>query len=120
MLARFRVLLPYFFSIPYHDYIRLKPQEFAHDEYFVKLYPPKMANADSSITDIISDIPLMDVVNDLDEAAVVPPTSAIKINDQEVIRANLLQIDLLAAREFARDRNSLGIFDRPLQLFVEL
>jgi len=120
MLARFRVLLPYFFSIPYHDYIRLKPQEFAHDEYFVKLYPPKMANADSSVTDIISDILLMDVVNDLDEAAVVTPTSAIKINDQEVIRANLLQIDLLAAREFARDRNSLGIFDPPLELFVEL
>ena len=120
MLARFRVLLPYFFSIPYHDYIRLKPQEFPHDEYLVKLYPPKMANADSSITEVTSATPLMDVVSNLDEAAVVTPTSAIKVNNQEAIRANLLQIDLLAAREFARDRNSRGIFDPPLELLIEL
>jgi hypothetical protein len=35
MLARFRVLLPYAFSIPHHDYSKLNPLVFKHCEYAV-------------------------------------------------------------------------------------
>lgn len=120
MLARFRVLLPYSFSIPYHDYAMLKAQELLCDEYRVKIYPPQMANVDSTLTDVTSPIPLMDAVNELEEATVITPIAAIKINGQEVVQANLLQLDLVAARDFARDRTSTGVFDPPLEIFFRL
>lgn len=120
MLARFRVLLPYSFSIPYHDYVRLKPQELQYDEYKVKLYPPQMANVDASVTDVTSLVPLVDAVNELEEMTLITPTSAIKINGQEVVRANLMQIDLIAARDFTRNRHGTHVFDPPLELFFKL
>jgi len=120
MLARFLVLLPYSFSIPYHDYVRLKPQELQYDEYQVKLYPPRMANVDASITDVTSTIPLVDAVNDLEEKMLITPISAIKINKQEVVQANLMQIDLLATRKFTRNRRGADVFDPPLGLFFKL
>ncbi len=120
MLARFRVLLPYSFSVPYHDYVRLRPQEFQYDEYQVKLYPPLMANVDSSVTDVTSMIPLMDAVNEMEEKALVTPISAIKINGQEVIQANLMQIDLIAERDFTRNRYGADVLDPPLDIFFKL
>jgi len=120
MLARFRVLLPYSFSIPYREYVTLKPKVVQHGEYKATFYPPQMANVDSSVTDVTSPTPLIDAVNNLKEAAVVTPISAIKINGQEVVRANLLQIDLVAAREFSRNRNETDVFDPPLELFFML
>lgn len=120
MLARFRVLLPYSFSIPYREYVTLKPQVVQHSEYRAILYPPQMANVDSSVTEIISQTPLIEVVNNLKEASVVAPTAAIKINGQESIRANLLQVDVVAGREFARSRTDQGVFDPPLELFLIL
>jgi hypothetical protein len=104
MLARFRLLLPYAFSIPYHDYTKLKPLAFRHGEYEVKAYPPLKANTDSSVADITSSIPLMDAISGLCEEMIITPISAIMINGQEIIRANLLQIDLLAERDFKRVR----------------
>ena len=120
MLARFRVLLPYSFSIPYHDYVRLMPQELLYDEYRAKIYAPQMANVDSTVTDVTSPIPLMDAANELEEATVITPIAAIKINGQEIVQANLMQLDLIAARDFARDRTSTGVFDPPLELFFRL
>lgn len=120
MLARFRVLLPYTFSIPYHDYVRLKPQESLYDEYRLKIYPPLMANVDASVTDITSPVPIMDAVNELEEKTLITPISAIKINGQEVVRANLMQLDLIAARDFTRNRHGGDVFDPPLELFFTL
>lgn len=105
MLARFRVLLPYTFSIPYRDYAAMPPYEFRYDEYRVRAYPPLAANVDSSVTDVTSSIPLLDAIENLEEKALVAPITAIKINGQESVQANLLQLDILAARDFRRLRN---------------
>src|SRR5438270_330619 len=104
MLARFRVLLPYAFSIPYHDYTKLKPLVFQHGEYEVKVHPPLKANTDASVADVTSPVPLMDAISDLGEETIITPISAITINGQEIIKANMLQIDLLARRDFRRER----------------
>jgi hypothetical protein len=124
MLARFRLLLSYAFSIPYHDYTKLKPLVFQHGEYQVKAYPPLKANTDSSVADITSPIPLMDAISGLSEETLITPISAIKINGQEIIRANLLQIDVLAGRDFkrARGQNDKGKLelDPPEELLFQL
>lgn len=124
MLARFRLLLPYAFSIPYHDYIKLKPLVFRHGEYEVKAYPPLKANTDSSVADIISPIPLMDAISGLSEETIITPTSAIKINGQEIIRGNLLQVDVLAGRDFKRVRGQTAKgkpeLDPPEELLFQL
>lgn len=124
MLARFRVLLPYAFSVPYHDYTKLKPLVFQHGEYQVKSYPPLKANTDSSVADVTSPIPLMDAISGLEEETLITPISAIKINGQEIIRANLLQIDVLAGRDFKRVRgqNVKGRpeLDPPAELLFQL
>src|SRR5215213_6324598 len=116
MLARFRVLLPYHFCVPYRDYVNLKPQELQYGEYQAKLYPPQMANVDSSVTDVASPIPLMDAVNQLEERTLITPISAIRINGQEVVKANLLQVDLIAERDYSRNRRGEDVFDPPLEL----
>ena len=124
MLARFRVLLPYTFSIPYHDYNTLKPLVFKHGEYTVTTYPPVQGNVDSSVSDITSTIPLMDAISNLNEASILKPTSAVKINGHDIIKANLLQIDLLAGRDFKREWGTSGKrnpeFDPPDELFFHL
>jgi hypothetical protein len=108
MLARFRLLLPYAFSVPYHDYTKLKPLAFRHGEYEVKVYPPLKANTDSSVVDVTSPIPLMDAISGLSEETIITPTSAVKINGQEIIKANLLQVDVLARRDFRRERGKIA------------
>ena len=120
MLARFRVLLPYYVSIPYQEYLQLKTFDTQYEEFEVKFYPPKMANVDSSITDVTSPVPLMDAIVELDEARIVTPISAIKINGREVIRANLIQVDLRVSREFLRPRNPKDQIDPPLELCFQL
>jgi hypothetical protein len=124
MLARFRVLLPYAFSIPYHDYTKLKPLVFQFGEYQVKAYPPLKANVDSSVSDVTSPIPLMDAISDLCEETIIRPVSAIMINGHEIIKANLLQIDVIARRDFnrARDRIAKGQIDLdpPAELLFQL
>lgn len=124
MLARFRLLLPYAFSIPYRDYTKLKPLTFPYGEYEVKAYPPLKANTDSSVADVTSPVPLMDAISGLSEETIIAPISAITINGQEIIRANLLQIDLLAGRDFKRVRGQtsqgrLGL-DPPQELLFQL
>jgi hypothetical protein len=113
MLARFRVLLPYSFSVPYHDYTKMRPLAFSDGEYEVKLYPPLKANTDSSVADVTSPEPLMDAISRLAEETIIAPTSAVMINGQEIIKANLLQVDLLARRDFRREQPgpSEGKFD---------
>jgi hypothetical protein len=124
MLARFRVLLPYAFSIPYHDYTKLKPLVFQHGEYEMKAYPPLKANVDSSVSDVTSPIPLMDAISDLNEEKIITPISAIKINGHEIIKANLLQIDLIARRDFSRVRGQIAKgkleLDPPVELLFQL
>jgi hypothetical protein len=124
MLARFRVLLPYTFSIPYNDYNTLKPLVFKHGEYTVTAHPPVQGNVDSSVSDITSAIPLMDAISNLNEASILMPTSAVKINGHDIIKANLLQFDLLARRDFRREWGTSAKrrpeFDPPDELFFHL
>jgi hypothetical protein len=124
MLARFRVLLPYAFSIPYHDYTQLKPLIFQHSEYRIKAYPPLKANVDSSVSDVTSTVPIMDAISELNEEMIITPISAIKINGHEIIKANLLQIDVLAGRDFSRARDQIAKgrldLDPPAEVLFQL
>src|SRR5438270_13843275 len=102
MLARFRLLLPYAFSVPYYNYTKLKPLVFPHGEYEVKVYPPLKANVDSSVADVASPLPPMEAITGLSEDSIIMPTPAIKINEQEITRANLSHIVVLARRYLKR------------------
>jgi hypothetical protein len=62
----------------------------------------------------------MDAIGELDEAKIVTPISAIKIDGREVIRANLIQVDLRTSREFSRPRDPEDQIDPPLDLCFQL
>jgi hypothetical protein len=117
MLARFRVLLPFPFHIPF-DAI-LEPASFDFEDYRVKIYPPMQANVDSSVTDISSEKPVLDAIANLDAARLTTPTKSVTVNGKETVAANLLQIDFLAARDFERPRGAVQI-DPPVDLFFKL
>lgn len=117
MIARFRVLLPYFLDIPCYD--KLNDVELQFGEYKLKLYAPMRANVDASVFEINSDIPIIDAISNLEAEKIVTATSAIKINEQEVVQANLLQIDLQAERDFDRRQGNM-LLDPPLELLFNL
>lgn len=119
MLARFRVLLPYAFSIPCYD--KLEPVEFQHGEYRVKLHSLKPGNVEASVAEVTSTGAPIQAMAHLDEATILCPTSAIVVNDQESLQANLIQVDLLAERDFDRRRDAAaGSYDPPLELFFDI
>lgn len=117
MIARLKVLLPYYFSIPYQA--NLLPYEFDYDEYKVKAYPPKQANLDYSALSIHSEEPAISAVDKLDEKQIVSANNAIKINGHETINANLFQLDILAKRDFNREKNSSEC-DPPIEMLMNL
>lgn len=121
MLARFRVLLPFVFTIPFDS--KFVPISFTYKEYRGTLYPPAQANIDSSAADVTSLIPFADAGANLDAALIATPTQSIKVNERETIQANLLQIDLVANREFDRDRDRKRAkeqTDPPVEVFFEI
>ena len=117
MLARFRVLLPVAFNIPFDA--KLETVSFDFKGYRATIYPPTQANVDSSVADVTSDIPFLDAIANLDAAILTTPTKAIKVNGKETIKANLLQIDFIGIRDFDRPRG-VGQTDPPVDLFFEL
>ncbi len=90
----------------------MRPLAYSRGEYEVKLYPPLKANTDSSVADVTSPEPLMDAISRLAEETIIAPTSAVKINGQEIIKAILLQVDLLTRRDFRREQT------RPSEAFL--
>lgn len=111
MIARFRLLLPYTLSIPCLD--KLEPVGFTYGEYQVTVLAPTIANVDASVSEITSSVPLVDAISNLQAQKIISVTQAIKINGQETIQANLLEIDFLAERDFDRRKQPL-IFDPTL------
>lgn len=118
MLARFRVLLPFAFHIPFDA--GLDPASFDFEEYRVTVYPPMQANVDSSVADVTSEIPILDAIANLDAARLTTPTKAVMVNGKETVTANLLQIDFIAARDFERPRGGSARTDPPVDLFFQL
>ena len=114
MLARFRVLLPFTFHIPFDA--GLEPASFDFEGYCVTIYPPMQGNVDSSVADITSEVPFLDAIANLDAARLTTPIRAVMINGKETVTANLLQIDFIAAREYERPRGSTRT-DPPVDLF---
>lgn len=117
MLARFHVLLPFAFHIPFDA--GLEPVSFDFESYQVKMYPPMQANVDSSVADVASEKPFLDAVANLDAARLATPTKSVMVNEKETVTANLLQIDFIAARDFERPRRATQI-DPPVDLFFKL
>lgn len=117
MLARFRVLLPFAFHIPFDA--ELDPASFDFEDYRATVYPPMQANVDSSVADVSSDIPFLDAIANLDAARLTTPTKTVMVNGKETVTANLLQIDFIAARDFERLRGSTKT-DPPVDLFFQL
>ncbi len=117
MLARFKVLLPFVFTIPFDS--RLVPLSFRFEEYQATLYPPTQANIEASVVNITSRKPFADAGANLDAARLSTPTETIKINGKETIQANLMQIDFLAAREFERAVGRTFV-DPPVESFLNV
>ena len=117
MIARFRVLLPFAFTITFDT--NLETAAFDFEEYRAVIYPPMQANVDSSVADVTSEIPFLDSAANLDAALLTTPTKAIKIDGKETVRANLLQIDFIAARDFDRTFGS-ELKDPPVDLFFKI
>jgi hypothetical protein len=117
MIARFRVLLPFNFTIPFDA--KFIPYSFGYGEYEAILYPPTQANIETSASNITSQIPFADAGANLDAAFLATPTEAIKVNGKETIQANLLQIDFVANRDFNRSAGQHEI-DPPVESFLEV
>lgn len=118
MLARFRVLLPFAFHIPFDA--GLEPASFDFEDYRATIYPPMQANVASSVADVASEIPFLDAIANLDAARLMTPTQAVMVNGKETVTANMLQIDFIAARDFERRRRGSARTDPPVDLFFKL
>lgn len=118
MLARFRVLLPFAFHIPFDA--GLEPASFDFEDYRATIYPPMQANVASSAADVASEIPFLDAIANLDAARLMTPTQAVMVNGKETITANMLQIDFIATRDFERPRGGAARTDPPVDLFFKL
>lgn len=57
MLARFRVLLPFAFHIPFDA--GLDSASFDFEDYRATIYSPMQANVDSSVADVSSEMPFL-------------------------------------------------------------
>lgn len=103
MIARFRVLLPFAFSVRQGD--DLKPCEFVLGDYRVRIHPPSQATIDPADTEAVSPVPLCNALEGLRPLDPQNTTDSILMDGVPTIQANLLQIDFLKA-EF--DRRQLG------------
>src|SRR5713101_7511768 len=87
MIARFRILLPFEFSIPQGT--ELTPYAFTHGEYSVTitLLPHRVINAveDAAVSG--------DYLANIAQANVEQVNNAIRVDDAPTIQTNLLQID---------------------------
>lgn len=117
MLARFRVLLPFVFHIPFDA--GLEPASFGFESYQVKIYPPMQGNVDSSVANVGSGMPFLDAVANLDAVRLATPTKSVMVNEKETIAANLLQIDFIADRDFERRIGTVQT-DPTVNLFFNL
>ena len=115
MIARFKILLPFVFTITFDS--NFSPVSLEYEEYRVIFYPPMQANINVSATDINAQVPLADAGANLDAALISTPSAAVKVNQKETIQANLLQIDFIAERDFSRARGGKEI-DPPIESFL--
>jgi hypothetical protein len=118
MLARFRILLPYSFSIPQGD--SLAPIELDHGGYRIRLYPPYQASTTIAAMADPTVIP-SDLVNLLHPPEQPNVDQTVIVNGQPTIRANAIQIDVLKS-EFDRTAsiNGRSSDDPPINMLIEL
>ena len=101
MIARVRILLPFTLSVRQGD--RLKPEEFAHGDYTVRIWPPCVAAVDLRETQPVSPVPIRNVLENLVPGENQVATTSIRMDGVPTIQANLLQIDFTKP-EFDRRR----------------
>jgi len=118
MLARFRILLPFAFSIPQGD--ALVPTELDHEGYRIRLYPPYQASTSFAAMADPTVVP-SDLVYLLHPAEQPTVDQTVFVNGQPTIRANAIQIDVFKS-EFDRTASNDGTFsdDPPIDMLVEL
>jgi len=119
MLARFRVLLPYTFSVRVDD--ACAPEEFERDGYRIKVYPPYQA---ATSIDALANptTPVSDVLAALHPREPIARDETIDIDGRPTFRANALQIDVLKD-DFDRrptGPDSPGADDPPVDMLFEV
>src|SRR5438876_748765 len=115
MLARFRVLLPFAFSIPQDA--KFQNEEFDRDGYRFRVYPPYPASTSIGALEDPS-LPVSDVLQRLHPTKAVVVDQGITIDGANTVRANAMQIDVYRPnfdRRAATD-NFLGSNDPPIEL----
>ena len=120
MIARFRFLLPYAFSMLMSS--ELTPFEFERGPYRIRIHPPCQALLDAHDVSLTSSFPTRELLNMIAPATPQRTTDAIKINGFPTIQANLLQIDFIKEdfdrRMFANGQESES--DPPITFVVEV
>ncbi len=101
MIARFRILLPFTFSVREGDDVA--PFEFVKAPYRVKVYSPCQAAIDPSETKAISRVPVRQSLDGVRPADKQNATDAILMDGTPTIQANLLQVDFVK-EDFDRRR----------------
>lgn len=94
MIARIRILLPFYFSWRLGD--QLSPYEYVSGQYTVKIYPPYQTGLDlTAISRGIAGlaVPARDALEHLKPIANPQQTNLVTLDGNPTISANLLQID---------------------------
>ncbi len=93
MIARFRALLPFSFSIPKGE--DLAPVEFVEEPYTVRIHPPRKAAIDPMETQATSRVPVRQSLENIRPADEQDATDAILMDGLPTIQANMIQIDFV-------------------------
>jgi len=124
VIARLRVLLPFFFSVREGD--DLPPLHCSSGEYQIKIYPPLQTAVDFRSVIGLSAIPLNELVTKLVPTDPPSKTDLITVDRKPAVQANLLQIDFVKPEFDRRHVNtaSHGEFeasgDPPIRLCFEV
>src|SRR5712692_825085 len=105
MIARFRVLLPFRFSVRHGD--ELTPYEYLQGGYRVRVYPPRQSAVNPADLEVTRPVPVFTLIEQLAQDRPPDVTDAVTMNGAPTIQADLLQIDFLKA-EFDRRKAILA------------
>src|SRR6266571_1332354 len=119
MLARFRVLLPYTFSVRQEDVC--VPEEFVQEQYHIRVYAPYQA---ATSVEALADpaIPISDVLHALHPRDPVVAEPGVTIDGRPSFRANAVQVEV-SKPDFDRRPTAPdvpGADDPPVDMLFEI
>lgn len=93
MIARFRTLLPFAFSVRQGE--DLKPHEYNLQDYLVRIHPPLRSGVNPSDLLPFSPTPLRTILNAMGLNAQQEPSITVRMNDAPTVQADMLQVDFV-------------------------